>query len=385
MSNLRFTSGFALATAMALNLAGCGGGTQSAPQIRETPDRTVTLAFLIPQTSGRKSAAQLSAALIHAARMGLSDLNDNRIGLEIYDTAGDPAAAARAAQQAVADGADIILGPLFGSATRAVATVAQEAGLSVLSLSNDVGVAGGRVWVTGFLPETEAARIFGFARSQSYADIGVFYPKTSYGEAVMRGVRAAGANGPTRVVAATAFTPGFQTVQSAAKAFAADAAEADAILLAAGGTDLKSAASFMNYHDFDPVLVKYLGLGLWYSEDTSKETALRGGWFPAPDPDAVRAFSDRYATVYGKPPPLLAVLGYDVVRIAGRAIADSQRDGDSPFSVRALTRPAGFRGAFGAIRLTPDGRNERALAILEVGAAGFEIVDPVPESFAAGL
>ncbi|MEM8790032.1 MAG: penicillin-binding protein activator [Pseudomonadota bacterium] len=400
MTSLRFKPGLALAAAMALGLAGCGNGpagqgavgqqTTTQPQT-QAPDaveelgQPVTLALLVPRSSSRAAAAQLGDALAQAARMGVSDLNDSRIELRIYDTAGDPAVAASAAARAVADGADIILGPLFGSATKTVAPTAASAGLNVLSFSTDTSVAGGNVWVTGFLPEMEAARILSFARSQSYLDVGVFYPQTPYGDAALRGALEADRAGQTAVVGSTAFTPGFQGIQDAAEVFASSAAGATAILIATGGTDLNSAGSFMNFYEFDPVVVKYLGLGQWFTARTLKEVSLRGGWFPAPDPDASRAFSDRFAARYGSKPPLLAVLGYDAVQIAGQSVAQARRSGEEPFSAAALTQPAGFSGAFGPVRLTPDGRNERALAILEVRTRGFETIDPAPESLGAGF
>ncbi|MEM9045894.1 MAG: penicillin-binding protein activator [Pseudomonadota bacterium] len=395
----RFKPGLALVAAMAVGLAGCGGGANKAPQSQQTPTQPqvqpqaptvvendlVTLALLVPQSSSRKSAAQLGAALSRAAQLGLRDLNTDRIDLRIYDTAGDPTVAASVAARAIADGADIILGPLFGSATKSVAPLAVQANINVLSFSTDTSAAGGPVWVTGFLPEMEAARILSFAQSQSYLNVGVFYPKTAYGDAALRGALEADGKGQTRIIGSSSFTPGFQGIQEAAQVFSGTAAGADAILLATGGTDLNSAGSFMNFYDFNPVVVKYMGLGQWFSGKTLKEVALRGGWFPAPDPDASRRFSDRYSSIHGEKPPLLAVLGYDAVQIAGQSVLASRGGDEDPLSAQALTRPVGFQGAFGPVRLTPDGRNQRALAILEVGPRGFEMIDPAPESFGAGF
>ncbi|MEM1277561.1 MAG: penicillin-binding protein activator [Pseudomonadota bacterium] len=398
MSFNRFKPGLALVAALALGLAGCGGGSGS-PQTQQTTTQSqaqvpqpeivapeqVTLALLVPESSSRSSAAQLGTALQRAARMAHSDLNDPAIDLRIYDTAGDPDVAASIAARAIADGADLILGPLFGSATKSIAPIAAQAGVNVLSFSTDTSAAGGPVWVTGFLPEMEAARILSFAQQQSYLNVGVFYPNTPYGEAAVRGALEADTAGQTRIIASTGFAPGFDGIQEGAETFASTAAGADAILIATGGTDLNSAGSFMNFYDFDPVVVKYIGLGQWFSGRTLKEIALRGGWFPAPDPDASRAFSDRYAAQYGEKPPLLAVLGYDAVQIAGQSILASRGTDEVPLSALALTRPTGFQGAFGPVRLTPDGRNQRALAILEVGPRGFEMIDPAPESFGAGF
>lgn len=318
--------------------------------------------------------------------MGIVDLRDRTVELKVYDTAADPSRAAQMATKAIADGADIILGPLFGSATKTVGPIASSAGLKVLSFSTDTSAAGGDVWVTGFLPEMEAARILSYASAQGYPTVGVFYPRTPYGRAALRGAEEASSRGRTSLIGAGGFQPGFAGIQSAAGDFAGAAAGADAVLVATGGNDLKSAGTFMDFYNFNPRVVKFLGLGQWYSGATLKELTLRGGWFPAPDPVQSTRFSERFLSQYGSKPPLLAVLGYDAVQIAGQSVAAARATGGTGgISAEILTRSQGFKGALGAVRLTSDGRNERALAILEVSDRNFVTIDPAPVSFAPGF
>ncbi|MBY8976682.1 penicillin-binding protein activator [Rhodobacteraceae bacterium NNCM2] len=364
-----------------------GSGSQTTPSTPVSPDNgKVTLALLVPSSGKSKAAAQLGQSIANAARLGMEDLRDPRVELKVYDTAGNPATAAQMAQNAINDGADIILGPLFGAATRSVSPVASAAGLKVLSFSTDVGVAGGGVWVTGYLPEMEAARVLSYASSQGYKSIGVFYPSTPYGDAAMRGAREAASDGRVQILGSTAFTPGFAGIQEAIGGFASQALGAEAVLIATGGTDLKSAGTFMDYNNFNPRVVKFLGLGQWYSGETLKELTLRGGWFPAPDPVLSNNFSNRYAGKFGGKPPLLAALGYDAVQIAGKSVAAARASnaGDA-FAVDVITSPTGYEGALGLVRLTPDGRNQRALAILEVDSRSFRTIDPAPTSFALGF
>ncbi len=363
--------------------ASSGSGTSSTPQAALADDK-ITLALLVPQSGGSK-ATQLGKAMANAARMGAAELRDPDVTLKVYDTAGNPATAAQVASRAISDGADIILGPLYASATKSVAPIASGSGLKVLSFSTDVTAAGGNVWVTGFLPQMEAARVLSYATSQGYGDVGVFYPATPYGDAAMQGAREASAAGKTVVVGDTAFAPGFAGIQEASPQFAASAAGASAVLIATGGSDLNSAGAFLDFNNFDPKVVKFLGLGQWYSGSTLKELTLKGGWFPAPDPLLSNNFSNRYAAQFGAKPPLLAVLGYDAVQIAGQAVKSSRATGvGDAFSDLVMTRPSGFNGALGLVRLKPDGRSQRALAILEVDSRSFRTVDPAPTSFAFG-
>ncbi|MEM7508880.1 MAG: penicillin-binding protein activator [Pseudomonadota bacterium] len=399
MYRFSFKSILCIATAATLALAGCGpsrsvgqqgtqnpqqqGGSVTVPAFN--PNEKVTLALLAPQSGPRQGAVKLGQSLVNAARMGMVDLGERQLELKVYDTGGDPARAGQVARRAMADGADIILGPLFSSSTKSVARVAQPAGIKVLSFSTDASAAGGPVWLTGFLPEMEARRVLSYAASQGRSSVGVFYPQTPYGQAALRGAQQAQREGRTQIVGTGAFQPGFNGVQNGAGAFANASRGADAVLIATSGTDLQAAGTFMDYNNFNPSRVKFLGLGQWFSGATLKERTLRGGWFPAPDVDRSNAFSARYAQKFGAKPRLVAVLGYDAVMVAGRLFRDARASGNRElFPTQLLLRPAGFEGGLGPVRFTRDGLSERSLAILEVGQRNFRTVDPAPRAFGAG-
>jgi len=259
--------------------------------------------------------------------------------------------------------------------------------VNVISFSTDSSVAGGPVFVSGFLPETEAARIVSFAAARGYGRIGVFYPYTPYGEAALRGAGEGGYASGARVVTQSGYDRTFQGIQEAAEPFAGAAFDSgvSAILLPESGKGLQTVAAFMDYGGLDPAQVRYLGLGQWNASATLQEPTLRGGWFPAPDPDRLDTFAGLYSVRYGARPPFIAVLGYDAVQVAGQLLSEARYTGSrSPFGHRELTRPGGFQGALGPLRFRPDGQAERAMAILEVGNGSFEVVDPAPAQLGLG-
>jgi hypothetical protein len=291
------------------------------------------------------------------------------------------------ALKAVSEGAALILGPLFGANTGGVGDAAGAAGINVISFSTDSAVAGGPVFLSGFLPEAEAERIVGFAASRGLDRIAVFYPQTDYGSAAIRGVDEAVLSSSARVVVASGYPRTFEGIQDTSEPFAGAALEAGAtaVLLPDSGQGLRSAGAFMDYSGLDPAEVKYLGLGQWNSSSTLQEPTLRGGWFPAPDPDKLDVFTGLYSARFGAQPPFIAVLGYDAVQVAGQLLADARRDGSTtPFGRAELTRIEGFRGALGPLRFEPGGLNRRAMAILEVGARSFEVLDPAPSRLDLG-
>ena len=357
-----------------------GSSTPTQGQVDVT--QPVTVALLAPMSGSR--AADLGKALGNAARMAASDAGDPLLKLRIYDTGGNAGKARAAAEQAVRDGAKLIAGPLFGANTKAIASVAASNGIKVLSFSTDTTVAGGPVYLSGFLPETAARRITSFARSRGYNAIGVFYPETGYGNAANRGV-SQGARGS--VVTSKSYPRTSEGIPPAAKQFAADAraAGANAVVLAESGQALQYVGAVLRGQGLGGSGVKFLGLGEWNSRATLGEASLRGGWFAAPDPAAMKAFVTKYQRSHGSVPPPLAVLGYDAIKIAARMLSDARASRSTdPFSVQSLTRGQGFQGAVGPLRFGPDGLGERAMAILEVGQGVFTTIDPAPRALGLG-
>ncbi|MHA1530053.1 MAG: penicillin-binding protein activator [Alphaproteobacteria bacterium] len=403
LRSLSIAPGLILSAGLTLVVASCGPTTTSEPARSTTPsaaqttprlpsgridpNRPVMVALLAPLTAADEGAANAGIALANAARMAMVDLADPTMELRVYDTGGNAQGARAMALKAVREGAALILGPLFGTSTGGVGDAAGAAGINVISFSTDSMVAGGPVFLSGFLPEAEARRIVGFAASRGLDRIAVFYPHTDYGSAAIRGAEAAGLTSSARVVAASGYPRTFEGIQNTSGPFAGAAlsAGASAILLPDSGQGLRSVGAFLDYNGLDPVEIKYLGLGQWDSSATLKEPALRGGWFPAPDPDKLDVFTGLYSVRYGAQPPFIAVLGYDAVQVAGQLLAAARRDGSTtPFGRAELTRIEGFQGALGPLRFEHNGLNVRAMAVLEVGERNFEVLDPAPSRLGLG-
>ena len=99
----------------ACDTAGVGAG---GPRIDASAP--VPVALLVPTGSAQSGDMILAQSLENAARLAISDLNGVQIDLRVYDTAGNAATAANVANQAVDDGAKIILGPVYAESANAV-------------------------------------------------------------------------------------------------------------------------------------------------------------------------------------------------------------------------------------------------------------------------
>ncbi len=344
-----------------------------------------SIAILLPTSDNRAGVRRLAESLAKAAALAAEDIGDRSVLLTAYDDGGDPQKAAEAARQAINDGARLILGPLFSANTQAVRREASARGVNVISFSTDAGVLGQGVWSIGFLPETESRRITSYAAQRGLLSLALFTPTTPYGAVVRAAVQRASGAGGVQIVDSQNYEQDFQAIEAQAKAFGArhkGDGRLQGVILAAGGQTLQALASFLAYNDVLPTKVKFLGLGNWEEDEIFREATLRGGWFAAPDPDLRKAFEARYESAYKAKPDPLARLAYDAVATAAALLDQARRTGDpSPFDAQDIMDPNGFSGVTGVYRFLSDGRNERGLAILEVGRREFTVVDPAPKSF----
>lgn len=349
---------------------------ETLPGMLPTPvQETARVALLLPLTG---QGAEVGQAMLNAAQLALFDATGDSFELLPRDTRGTAQGAAAAARDAVASGADLILGPLFSSSVAAVRPVAQQARIPVLAFSNDWTQAGENVWILGLSPQEQVKRVVGYSQSQGLRRFGAFVPRTPYGEAVAVSLGDAAALQGSQVVRVERYDPNASDLTPAIRSLAgSDPGAYDAVMIAEGGPRLLSVAPMLPANGLDPQRVKLLGTGLWDDPATGREPALLGGWYAAPDPAGRGDFEQRYREFYGDPPPRLATLAYDAMALSGRLA----QFGAAGFQPESLTDPSGFRGMDGIFRLRPGGAVERGLAVLEVTADGPRVVDPAPVSF----
>jgi branched-chain amino acid transport system substrate-binding protein len=373
----------------------------------------VKVALLVPLTGAN---APLGRALLDAAQLAVFEVGDEQFILMPRDTGGTPEGAAAAAEAVIAAGARLIVGPLFAADVPLVAQKAQAAGVSVLSFSNDISVAGPGVFVMGVPPRAQIDRVLAFARSRGLARYAGLMPNNGYGAAVEEALFATASKVGGQVVAVERYDPATTDASPVVRRLASyearraslqqqrrelearndDASRSalrrlegidtlgevrfDAVVLPDFGDRLLSIAPLLPYYDIDPNRIRLLGTSLWDDLRLTREPALIGGWFAAPPPEAREPFNKRYRETYKREPPRLATIAYDATALAA-VLARS--DGGPDFSPEAITNPVGFAGMDGVFRLLPDGSIERALAVIEVRRNSFRTISPAPETFEA--
>ncbi len=377
-------------------LAGCSGNSNflssmpyfsSTPQQGEPPAPGATLgagqvkAGLILPLSAGSNAGLAGQAMRNAAEMALAEFNSPNIQLLVKDDGGTAEAARQGAQQALDEGAEIILGPLFAQSVSIVGQVARARNIPVIAFSTDTNVASRGVYLLSFLPESDVRRIVQYAASTGKRSYAALIPDNPYGTVVEAAFKQDVARHGGQIVALERYGHDKAAMAGPVKNVAQAAARADAIFIPDGGDAVPDVVQALAANGVNTKKIQLLGTGLWDDPRILATPALDGGWYAAPDPAGFRAFAARYRARYKQDPVRTATLAYDAVALIAALVktqAPAQR-----FSVEVLTNPSGFSGIDGLFRFRPDGTNERGLAVMRVTPSGAQVISPAPKSFGA--
>ena len=145
------------------------GGTAQGPTVN--PNAAVPVALLVPSGSGNASDDVLARSLENAALLAAAELQGATIDLRVYSTGANAATAAAQAEQAVADGAKIILGPVYAESANAVGVAVADDNVNVLAFSNNPAIAGGNVFILGNTFQNAADRLMSYAVRQGKSNV----------------------------------------------------------------------------------------------------------------------------------------------------------------------------------------------------------------------
>src|SRR6202012_1503310 len=155
------------------------------PPVPETTIGTgqVKAALILPLSAGG-NAGVAGQAMRNAAEMALSEFNGANVQILVFDDAGNPDSARQGAQQALGQGAEIVLGPLFAQSVNAVGQVTRASNIPVIAFSTDANVASNGVYLLSFLPETDVERIVQYTSSVGRHSYAALIPDNPYGTVV---------------------------------------------------------------------------------------------------------------------------------------------------------------------------------------------------------
>ncbi|MCD6035128.1 MAG: putative lipoprotein [Rickettsiales bacterium] len=370
--------------------------------------KPVKVAILLP-LSGAYS--EIGKAMLDAAQLALFDINVPNLSLMPIDTKGTALGATRAVKQAIDNEAKLILGPLFSNEAKAVAPIAYEKDINVISFSNDESLTGQGIFLLGHAPKEQVKRITDYALEQNIFFFAALTPNDTYGAMVARALRDE-VQGKGHVTKTDFYMPTKasigenvqRTVSSLARISkrqlkdwdssknkkAADGTAAPVageevagpdgkgLLIPEGGAKLEQLLRPLTLYNLRASGIRLLGTGQWEEANVENREMLEGAWFASTPSSQRQRYEGHFKEVYSYTPPRISSLAYDAVALSA---ALATVPGSPDFSHVALTTKRGFVGVDGIFRLDANGVTERGLAIMEITPEGTRVIDPAPTSF----
>lgn len=378
-------------------LAGCAGSTLETFGLTSTPEPaapaaqagdvigtgTVKIALILPLSAPNGQAAALS--LRNAAELAIQDFSggntaSQNIQILVKDDRGTPDGARAATQEAIQQGAELILGPLFGPNVQAAAAVARPAGRSMIAFSSDAGVAQRGVYLLSFLAQSDVQRIVNFAGSRGKKAIAALIPQTPYGSVVEAELMSVGNQQGRRVTIVERYQPGNAASLSAAVTrLKATISASDSLFIGEGAEGIAPVMQALSGAGINGRQVQFMSTGVWNDPRVIGLPALDGSWFASPDNARFNQLAGRYQQRYGSAPTRLATLSYDAVTLAS---ALTQAYGTQRFQDSNITNPNGFAGQDGVFRFRQNGLNDRGIAVFEIRGGSARAISAAPGSFA---
>ena len=338
---------------------------------------TTRVGLILPLSAGG-NAGMVAASMKNAADLALAEFGATNIQLIVKDDRGSAQGARAAAEAAVQEGAEIILGPLFSPAVAAAGPVAKQANIPMIAFSTDTNVATQGVYLLSFLPESDVDRIVSYSAQAGKRSIVALLPENAYGSVVDAQLRSVAGSRGARVVAVQKYHADGKNLKDAVRRAASAARQAESIMIADSPEMTTQVVSALAQAGIQPGTKQLIGTGLWDDKSLFADPKMNGAWFAATELTGYSAFSQRYRARFGQDPVRTSSLAYDGVSLVA-ALVKTQAEGR--FSVETLTNPSGFVGVDGIFRFRRDGTSERGLAVMEIRDGTTRAISAAPRAF----
>lgn len=328
-------------------------------------ENTLNVGVLLP-LSGK--AADIGQGMQNAMFMALDDLKNNRLMLKFYDTKSSETGALQAAEKAISEGADLILGPLMGEEVKAMANVALSEDVPVVSFTTSPQVLQKGIYTIGLLNAEQIDRAVSYAVSQNRTRMAMLVPDNNSGLNIVKAAIMSAETNKMKLTKVAFYNPNRMDFSSIVKELSSQS-DFDTVLIADNGNRLKSIASMFAYNDIMYPDVLFMGTSAWDNTNLSKETILYNSVYPMVSKNYGTYFADKYKNTFGEQPKTIYSFAYDSVLLAS-ILSGKNRD---DLNV-GITGKSGFIGVNGFFKILPTGQSFHSLEMLEITKDGTKVV-----------
>ncbi|MEW5959409.1 MAG: ABC transporter substrate-binding protein [Chloroflexota bacterium] len=376
--------------ALLLLVAGCyasAPGSPPTPPLPATPTGPVVQVALLSPTSGE--LATFGRMMRNGAGMALEQAN-NRGGVRgrrlewlTYDAPCDFDLARQAAQQAIADGIQFIIGPLCSEAALAVVEPVQAAGVVLISPTathplvtvDQRGQTRLTIFRAAYVDDWQARAAACFARQTLQANTAALLadPTDDYSRRLAATFARQFSTQSGQIVHQSTVAPG-ESDLSAALAASRKAGASVLYLPAPAEIANRAAAQLSGLNLSNRITL--LGSDAWEA-DALDRRAVAGGYFTThfvlADPrPIVQTWAEAYQADYAIEPNTLAALGYDAAGLLVEAMV--QAGSFEPTMVAHTLEQITFVGVTGPVRFDRQHNPLKAVPVVRLGEGELEFV-----------
>ncbi len=334
------------------------------PEIDES--QSIKIALLLPLSSSNKLIRKEANALLNAAEIALFQEDSKEILMILKDTQGKARIAAKMAQEAVQEGANLIIGPVLSNSVRSVAETLNMNTI-MIALSSDTHTHYENVFKLGFPVEEDIRNLMAYLKNNKILENYAFFGSTSsYSKRAQSAFQTYILQQNANLTDNIYYTgKTYHDVQSAINQISkAGSNQIQAILIPEYGITLQTILPSLVEKGFyrhiqNPVL--FLGTSLWMNLNLTKEPSIQNALFAAPSKDSMSQFEQKYIKIYKSPAERLSSLAYDAITLASYLALSPKHQWN-----QILTGQSGFYGVSGLFRFKSNGNIERTLSIYTI-------------------
>ncbi|MBO5038662.1 MAG: penicillin-binding protein activator [Alphaproteobacteria bacterium] len=330
-------------------------------------ENTLNVGVLLP-LSGK--ASDIGQGMQNAMFMALDDLKNNRLMLKFYDTKSSETGAIQAAQKAINEGAELILGPLMGEEVKAMASIALSEDVPVVSFTTSPQVLQKGIYSIGLLNGEQIDRAVSYAVSQNKTRMAMLVPDNNSGLNIVKAAIMSAETNNMKLTKVAFYNPNRMDFSSIVKELSSNP-DFDTVLIADNGNRLKSIASMFAYNDIMYPDVLFMGTSAWDNTNLSKETILYHSVYPMVSKSYGAYFADKYKKTFAEQPKTIYSFAYDSVLLASILSGKNRDDLNA-----GITGKSGFIGVNGFFKILPTGQSFHSLEMLEITKDGTKVVSP---------
>jgi ABC-type branched-subunit amino acid transport system substrate-binding protein len=359
----------------------------------------IRVGLLLPLSGAVKSVGE---TLLNTAQLSIFNNNKKNIILKIYDTNGTTFGAVKAANKAVADGVDLIIGPLFSAETKAIRNIVKKNDLLLFSLSNDQSLANiSNVFVTGSIPEQEIQLLISYLIGSDIHNYVSFLPNNEHGAEINKILRAAITGKDGLLIKSDYYDEGDQGImtklsdltnyyeipQTIYDEYQKKKAEQkllgytedvpfvikdeekiypQCVFVADGGKRAEELARLMFIIQNSGSNLQFVGTSKFDGDNNILNNPyMNGVIFVGADPKKLDKFYKDYNEIYRQDPIKISSMLYDLINIVDYVYKKTKNGRYLP-DKKALLDPFGFDGIDGRFRFLPNGIVERNMFVLQI-------------------